>query len=115
MATGDDAEAPNLATTSRSTRISRRGQMPLLFPNRADYVRELRSQGLLNDEADLHTNPELVWAIHEHWHQSGQNGCKFAQMLSQAPREHGWKRAVAIYRGEATWLRGILPDIEALT
>jgi hypothetical protein len=64
------------------------------FPSRMDYVECLIEHGLVHDECDLWQKEELVVAIQNHWHQSGQSGCVFSRYLTRDAAASGWKARV---------------------
>jgi hypothetical protein len=66
----------------------------LRFPSRMDYVECLVEHGLVQDEIDLWQKDELVVAIQNHWHQSGQSGCVFSRYLIRNAVVSGWKARV---------------------
>lgn len=52
---------------------------------------------------ELQEHPDLVLAIHQHWHSTAQQGCRFASFLSNNPLGHGWGRIVVPGAGAADW------------
>jgi hypothetical protein len=66
----------------------------LRFPSRMDYVECLVEHGLVQDEFDLWQKDEIIVAIQNHWHQSGQSGCVFSRYLTRDAVVSGWKARV---------------------
>lgn len=114
MAAHGHEEPPNFKTVRRSTRIIRPGRAPLPFPNRSDYLRYLISGGWVQSEGELIRRPDLVAAIQRHWHQTGQNGCRFAQFLSNSPLQHNWDIVVVSRSEDKSWAHDILTEITRL-
>lgn len=99
---------PDLNKVRRSHAL---GARRLRYPGRQDYIRCLKNQGFIERASDLNQLPELVADVQKHWHASGQNGCRFAQLLSRAPSDYGW-RIVVVTRGhEKMWIRKVIPEI----
>ncbi len=99
---------PDLRRVRRSRRI---GAKRWPFPSRRDYINWARSHGRIEQVAEFDRSPQLVAEIQRHWHESGQNGCRFAQLLSKGPAEHGWRVVVVVRGYEKGWLNRVLPDI----
>ena len=98
-----DPPGPDFATLRRSTVLPGRRGRPERYPSRADYIEYLIRAGFIDAEAELAERPELVAAVHSHWHGTGHQGCRFAVFLSTRPAEHGWGRIVVSGARAAQW------------
>lgn len=64
------------------------------FPTRSDYEKYLIEKQIIEDTADLWYDEQLVIAVQRHWHNRGQNGCVFAQVVANKAAEYGWRSVV---------------------
>ncbi len=79
---------------TRSITVLREGKPPWRFPSRDDYVRFLISKGEVTSEDDFCNNPPIVQSVQFDWHSRAQHGCRFAQLISQNAKTHGWGTVV---------------------
>ena len=105
---------PRFQNLHRSRTLPHPPGRPLSFPTRADYIDRLVQEQRIGGADELQDHPDLVLAIHEHWHSTAQQGCRFASFLSNNPLGHGWGRIVVPGAGAADWSHEAWDEIGAL-
>lgn len=105
------AGRPDFRGLGRSLTLPGRSEREQAYPTRADYLAWLIREGHVRDEAEFASDPQLVLRVHEHWHDQGQQGCRFAVFLSTRPVEHGWGRIVVPGSDPSLFPDGLWQDL----
>lgn len=64
------------------------------YPTRGDYEREYVRAGLAGRPREVWQSEDLVVRAQRHWHNSGQNGCVFAQWIAKRASSRAWAALV---------------------
>lgn len=84
-----------LSTTRRSFQLHDEKGRPMQFPDRRDYIGQLKSHGLIADEEAFVAADALNEAVYLDWLRRPQVGCVFAQLLARPRNRAGMRTLVA--------------------
>lgn len=84
-----------LRSTPKGLQLPDERGRTMKFPQRQDYIRQLKEHKFIADEAEFISNDQLTKAVYRDWLSRPQVGCVFAQLLSRPVYRAGMRTVVA--------------------